>query len=188
MGVLLCGFLLVLGSCGDPAAEGFQLRLDAVQDALGAGENSAALGKARSVLVEQPDNAVALLGAARACLGLDRFNEAVEYATAGLEHAGRDPALAADLHWAQGKAFLALYLQLQADADWRAANSALERGTESAGTYRADAAYALFRMQGLGGLGSDGRRDRFGQIFLKLEPSGPRADKVRTITGGGESR
>lgn len=187
-GMLLCASLLALSACGDPAAEGFQLRLDSIQEALAAGENSAALRKARSVLVEQPDSSVAGLGAAQACLGLDRFNEAADYATTGLEHAGQDSTLVADLHWAQGKAFLALYLQLQAEADWRTANSALERGADPAGTHRADAAYALVRMQGLGGLGSDGRRDRFSQMFLKIEPSGARADTVRALTDGGESR
>jgi len=186
---LLSGVLLLLMcACSDSAAESLQQGLESIQEALVAGNDSAALQRARSVLVEHPDSPAALLGAAEACIGLKRFNAAAEYALAGLAGAEQDPALTADLHWARGAASLALYLELQAEADWRTANSSLERGASTMGTHRADAAYALVRMQGLDGMGNDGRRDRFGRMFLQIEPTGERADKVRAIIEGGDSR
>jgi hypothetical protein len=180
--------LALLGACSDPAAEHVQQELTGIKEALAAGDDSAALQLARSVLNDSSGEPIAHLGAAEACIGLERFAEAAEHAEAGLACSPESATLIADLQWAQGAARLALYLQLKAADDWRAANSSLERGTSAAGTHRADAAYALVLMQGLGDMGSDGRRDKFGRLFLQLEPDGERADKVTTLMGGEDSR
>lgn len=182
-------FLAVLpAACSDPAAEDLQLQTTDIAAALEAGDDSAALQMARGALIDHPGDPLLLLGAAEACIGLQRFDEAADYAAKGLPAAEGDATLSADLSWAEGSAHFALYLQLQSPEDWRLANSALERGTSAAGTRRLEAIYSLVRMQGLGGMGSDSRRDKFGRLFLQLEPAGERADKVREIMGSGGSR
>ncbi len=185
---LLALALLALGACSDAPAVAEPETYTPLRAALAAGDHSDALHLARRALQQWPEDGRLGLAAAEACLGLKRFSEAAgfaEGASGSLADAGdAGGELSADLQWAAGKARLALYLQLQGEQDWRAANSALERGAASAGSHRADAAYALIKMQGLGGLGNEQRVQRFGDLFLELEASGERADWVRSRLSG----
>ncbi len=183
---LALGAALALAlACGDPAAEARDAALTAARDSLAAGDASDALLTAGRALKEHGADPRLRLAAAEACLALERFDEASDHADEGLVGGDADATTRVDLEWAKGKAHLALFLQLRADDHWRTANSALERGTGSAGTRRADAAYALVRMQGLDGMGGDARREKFGRLFLQLEPDGDRADTVRELLGEG---
>ena len=181
LALLITVALFGLGACSDPAAEAIHSDLTAIQESLDASDDSGALRGARRALTSHPDSPELQLAAALACIGLKRYGEAADYAEAGLADKPKDAAVVADLQWALGSTHLALYVQLGEDDDWRLANSTLERATSLSGNFRANAAYALVRMQGLGGMGSEVRRDKFGRLFLELEPDGEKADKVRAL-------
>jgi len=193
--LLLCTGLSSWCACDDPAAAGVASHRAALQAALLAGDGSQALHLATAGLDEAARAARAagdtlredpalLLGAAEACLLLRRFDEAEAWARRGLALPDLEAAHTADLNWVLGKASLGLFLELHDSAAWRVANAALERGAAADGQHRADAAYALMRMQDLDAQGSPERRAKFGRMFLELEPEGERATAARKLLEG----
>ncbi len=178
LGALVLGGLVA--SCGDERP--LEERIDhlALGDAeFDGGNYEQALFHARSAWDrETPDPEVAYL-AARTSLALERHRDAIEFVEAGLT-ADVSSGLRADLEWAQGRAYAALYYELQREADWGAASAALERATRD-GRHRVDAACMLAILQGMGGHRDDARLLKFGRMVLELEPQGEYADRVRAL-------
>ena len=170
-------------ACSDPVLEARNASLDQIRAALAAGETSDALQLAQSATNDHGRDGRICLAAAEACLEMKRFKNAREWADWGLDTQPVDPDLRAELDWAAGMARLGTFLELREAGAWREANSSLERAT-LAGSRRADAAYALARMQGLDGMGSDQRKARFARAFLQVEAQGERADEMRALLAG----
>ena len=185
-GCALAALLAALvAACSDPEAEALAARRAELDAARSDGTDaSGRLHLARDAVSEHGDDPALLLVGAEALLELRRFEEAADWADRGLAGAGEDEDLTADLNWARGSAHFGVFGELQEADAWRSANSDLERATR-AGRHRADAAYLLTRMQGLGGHGSDARREKFGRFFLQLEGQGKRADAVRELLEAG---
>lgn len=120
------------------------------------------------------------LVAATACLRLERRNDALDYAQRGLQLDGLPPDVLADLNWARGTALMGRFKELGEEADWRTANTALEKGTE-AGHHRVEAAALLVFLQDLGRHESTERQLKFARLVLALEPDGKQAALVRKL-------
>jgi len=169
--------------CGPSAADVADQAVQAARAALVRGEDSAALAGARKALSEGADTPALRLVAARACLSLKRWSEAIEQARAGLGPGPRtapDPELAADLSWALGKAALGRFRDLGSQDDWRLANSSLEAGS-AAGSQHAESAYALVLLQQLSPKGSSTRARRFNDLLQQLAPGSPEAAKAALL-------
>jgi len=173
IGLCLCAAL----ACSDGKAA---VRRAAVEEAerLLATDASAALHAAKAALVEHASDPSLSLLAARACMVLDRHNEALEFAEQALDTDDLEQDVKAELNWVRGGALMGRFRDLGSDVDWRAANAALEAGTV-AGGHRVEAAALLVFLQDLSHLGSETRRARFAAMVERLDQDGDVAEKVR---------
>ncbi len=176
--IVLCAALSLAG-CGASTGDERSQRLEEGRGKLES-DPSAALFVARDALNRLGEDPRLRLLAATACLRLERRTEALEAANAGLDADDLDDDLRADLEWARGTALAGHFQELSSDADWRAANTSLERAT-LAGSHRAEAAALLVLLQDLGRRGTPERQLRFARLLIQLEPDGETTARIRKL-------
>jgi hypothetical protein len=179
---------LLLGGCGNGAGAQRTATLEEGRAKL-ADDPSGALFLAKDAFAREREAGGAphpelFLLAASACLRLERRNEAYDYASHGLAAEDLDDDLRADLLWARGAALMGRYRELGDEADWRAANTELEKATQ-AGSHRLDAAFLLVGLQDLGAHENTERQLRFARLVIELDSGegrdGSKAALVRAL-------